>query len=262
MTDKDLRNKARFVTMDEIVNTCLMDIREPSDELYELFLHYAYKIFEDLNTGGYFGLKRKALTMNDTYTINLPEDAIDWVVLAQIEGATIRELTKDVSIPLNFKDLYDRGKLTKAVVNENEGKVLYSFAGNTITGEDVGQNFGWLKKHNSPAYFRYDDSCGQFIFKPNETDFKHVYVEYIADMSNQGKETQVPRIMRRLIEAYVHWQYYEHEPNPDINTSRQRDRKFQLYDIEMTKFQAINNDLSIEDIRELFYDAYTLTVNY
>lgn len=245
--------------MTEVVDTALMDL-DLGEELFEKFLHFGLKLYEDLITDGWYGIKDTILDMSAYKSITLPKDCIDWIICGVQVGTHVYAFTHDSNMGMNFKELNDAGTLTSVLATEQEefGKTFSGYLNEM--GEDVGKLFGLKFKHNSEGYFQENEELGEIYFNSNKVTDGKVFLRYISDCSIHEGETLVHRNAKSMMVSYIQWQYHLH--NTDLNKKRMAGVYQELYAQEYDRFVQREVKWGIEEIKEVVYDAYSLTPNY
>jgi hypothetical protein len=254
------KKKPGYIPLSEVVYSALMDVQE-TEARFEQYLHWAIKGYQELNTEGHLGVRHKELPISAYKTVALPDDCVDWTLIGIKQGTEIRAFTKNNNMHLDFQRENERGDLPPAMLSEIEEKGYYFYGTYNIKGEHPGKHFGLKLKNNSAGYFRENKEERIIELHPNTTQtITRVYLEYISDCTDYAGVIMVHLNMRPVLEAFIHWKdaYFSSNPNKVRLTGLRQEQYKEEYD----KFVAKNNDLTVEDIEEILFDAYSLSPNY
>jgi hypothetical protein len=245
--------------LSEVIYTLLAK-KQYGEEYYELFLIYALSAHEMYNTHGYFGKKTIEVTPTAFNVIYLPNDCLEWISLDVLKGVHLFSYARSWNMIKKFQELDKEGQL-KAGLNYLNEIEQYQFVAELDTeGYEVGKIFGMRAKYNEEGFYNYDRAKREIYIKPLSNPAGKLYLTYISNCIDSKEEALVHPNFVQAYEAYMDWQYHEHSDN-QVMYRRAKDKE-RMYNNEMMKLNALEMDLSMEDIEEVVWDSYSLVPLY
>ncbi len=253
----------RYQLLDNIVRSALMQksyplhyyiqgLKSASDCLRELTFDY----LRNVNT--------IQLPIDTTGVADLPCDYVDFVKIGVPVSQYIRPIVQKQSInrlqnldntgnPIVYGDavLMDNSIFSPSIINS-----LAWFNG-TISdnGEPLGRMYGY-NAGNIQDGFKIIRERGQIQLDQN-IDANFVVLEYISDGQSSDNATQVHPYAQKTIEAYILWQFKEHNRSYSMGERQAAQMEFNA---QRRILRARLNDLTKDDYQRIVRKSLTGTI--
>jgi hypothetical protein len=202
-----------FYTLSAVVEMCLADAQE-TQHRYQQFLRWAIWQYREFNFDTSQQIKGAKLSMNDVKAIELPLDFVDWVrVVGIVDGkATVLDVNMDIP-------------LVSSVATKGNYDAIYS-----RDIKDFFHNYGQFQRNGvqpwtSKGHFRMDKDNNQILFSSTVTTGE-IYLEYIGDGIEPGRDTIVNPYIMESLRQYVHFQRIRFSKTANQYDKEQAKREF------------------------------------
>lgn len=235
---------SRYVSMDSIVKSAIIDTGDNTEHAYQSFLHWGFQCARDLSFDTALEIKTVRLTMSDAKTINLPNDLVDYTKVGVVIGDRVKVYIVNTRLEI-ANDVDECGNpVDKPTTNYlYGGGYLGSFGGYYFMNYLGGTIFGYGGTCNNPGYCVLDKARNQISFS-SEVDKTDVYLEYITDGVNPDGESLVQRYCEQAVIYYILWKRKERSQRFPM-TEKIHARK--LYYNELRLARARLTAFSLED---------------
>ena len=242
----------------------LLDLDSYTTALKKKVTQYAILGFQNLNLYVMPQVKVAYLNQNENYTVDLPNDFIDYLKIG------IDACGKIVTFSLNESLVTPRagclkacGCETKKTCKHSDSETFgllgssfflsndgYYFAEHFRNGQYVGEMFGFGGGVGI-AEFRIDEANRQIAidrFLPN----KEIILEYLSSGISKDGSTTVPREAVEVIRAYIHWQMiWYNDRVPAVH----KQQKQQQYYVEYNKLQKLESSFTMDEYLDNKYSV-------
>jgi len=262
-------NTRGFVNINYVVNLVLLDLDNHTTSLRKKITQYAILGYQNLNMYIMPQIKVAYLKQNDNFTVNLPNDFIDYLKIGINHNGTVITLSMNDNMAFPRADcLEECGCETPKTNSDDVSKTVsilgskyidpgygYYFAEHYRNGQYVGEMYG-MGGGVSFAQFRVDDANRQIAidkFLPN----KEIILEYKSSGISQDGSTVVPRESVEALRAYIHWQLSWYSTKiPAV----QKQQFQQQYYVEYNKLQRFKSSFTMDEYLDNKYSVSTRTV--
>lgn len=244
-----------FTSLDTIVRSVLLQKALPV-HYYVQFLKYSADCYRELAYDSLRAINTIELPIDQRMkAANLPCDYIDWVSVGVPVGQFVRPLVqRDTINPLTKKTAQGQPTtygIPAPVVQDFfflQGYWWYSNIDDL--GENLGRMFGGTPSPSNS--FKVIPERGQIQF--DEAMASTVCVlQYISSGQSMDNVTRIEPLAQACIEAYMDWKYKSHSKRFSAGEAEQG---FQHYKIELRRFRARKDELTIPDIRQAIFKSY------
>jgi hypothetical protein len=208
------------------------------DDRYNIkFKQWVIDCFSELGMDGMpTSIKNKWLTMSDNFTIDFPDDYIDYVVIGVPYGGRMWSFTKDEGIITTRSE--ECGDITLDA-NRGEGQ---------NRGEPVKDAYGMPGGLNE-TYFVDDKKNRRFVFRGKQQS--EVLLIYKTTGISLTGETLIPRQYVATIRAYLHFKWSEFTDQPENKQMKLEAR----YYYEKKKLRKKEYKITMDEIKDVFYSS-------
>lgn len=245
-----------FTSLDTIVRSVLLQKGLPL-HWYMQLLKYSSDCYRELAFDSLRAINTVELLIDQRMkAANLPCDYIDWVKIGIPEGQFVRPLVQRDTINRLTNYTAQGQPITYGVPNNQiqdfffwPGYWMYSNIDDL--GENLGRMFGGTAGFQNNS-FKVIPERGQIQF--DETLAATVCVlEYISSGQAINNTTKIDLMSQACVEAYMDWKYKSHSKRFSAGEAEQA---FQHYKIELRRFRARKDDVTIQDIRQTIFRNY------
>lgn len=196
-------NSKTYRPLTELVNEALMDAglgNEWKERHVRWAIKYAEEIFDDWNPQ----VKTVELEITPYKAIQLPVDAIDWILVGVRNGHDVMTFVHDRTIATVFDKDENGAKVANSEPDYQDGfnsspvvsddtVPYYGFNNFNALGENTGQLFGNLVKDNGLGYFTENKNkdVSEIQFKFNIAAGSKAYLMYIVSGLSVEGETMI-----------------------------------------------------------------------
>ena len=202
--------KTGYKRLDYVVAQVQNNLKDYSTTNYQRILQFAINGYKELNYTILPTIKVDYFKLSDIYTIDFPDDYVDYVMIAMDIGGRLVTLSVNPKIPLSRK----RNDCGEPIVdftsnlNTDVGYLLpytngYFFASTYRNGQYVGERFAHGGGFNRYGYFRVDYEMKRFQFQ-NTIPNVEIVMEYKSTGIDCNGDALVPDDAVQAIVAYVH----------------------------------------------------------
>lgn len=231
---------SRYVNIDSIVKSAIIDIGDTTEHSYQRFLHWAFECARDISFDTALEVKTVRLTMSNAKTIDLPPDLVDFTKVGVVMGDRVKTYIINSRLEISH-DVDECGNpVDKPTTTGLDGLSLGGYYFNNYLGGTV---FGYGGTCNNIGYCRLDKKRNQLVFS-SEVDKTDVYLEYITDGANPDGESMVQQYCAKAVKLYILWM--RKEGSRRFNET-EKDRAERLYYNELRKARARLTAFSLDD---------------
>lgn len=231
----------------DIVREWLIEKGEGQDNLYKRMYFIGTSGLRELHMDVNGLVKIVELTINDTDTVDLPSDYLQYskVGLCGADGR-IHSLGLDNNLCLNkiYDDCGTRLPHTQIeggdgiIVSENGVNTPWTFAPG-VFGEQGGM-FGLGGGNNANGYFRYDRASNQLLLANMRVPSTSIILEYISDLSaTEDGDFIVHPFDIQALKEWMSWRYIANNMNASLGEKVNRERMF--YNARLKMNQRYNS---------------------
>lgn len=200
----------------------------------------------------------KNIEVNDDGSLDLPDDYLDDIMLANDAGATLQAIPhKDSINPLRVHNTTTGLFESQASgIDQHPDGIFFPFVGWTWYwnisdyGEPTGRLFG--ATGGNPNGYKVIKERRQ-IQLYGDTGGGSRILQYISDGQSVDAASQVDSLAFQTIQNYIVW---KRSPNADNEFSPEA----RMFANSRRKLRARLNPLTVTDIRNILYEAYTATM--
>lgn len=220
-----------YVSLNYIVNLVLMDINENTSVKRKKALQYAILGLTRLNLYTLDTVRTAYLRQNDNFTVDVPNDYIDYTKVGVIIDGQLITLSLNPDIPFP-----DKNKC--APVENPEDAGVFSLFGNDFYFPDFG--YSYLDYYRNGQYigeqyglggglglfeFRYNEEDRQIAFSERANDGE-IILEYKSSGINKDGSSIISREAVEPLRRWVHWQLDEYNDKIAQSAKTRRERLF------------------------------------
>lgn len=235
---------SRYVTINSIVKSAIIDTGDNTEHSYQRFLHWAFECARDISFDIALEIKTVRLTMSDAKTIDLPPDLVDFTKVGVVVGDRVKTYIVNTRLEIAH-DVDECGNpVDKPTTSFFDGSSLNSYYGGYYFRNYYGSTiFGYGGTCNNPGYCRLDKARNQLVFS-SEVDKTDVYLEYITDGVNPDGESMVQKYCEQAVKYYILWRRKESSGRfPATEKQRAEDQYYN----ELRKARARLTAFSLDD---------------
>lgn len=248
-----------FRNLDYVINSVMADLLEPSTVNYQRYLKWAIDCYNDLTLYRFPSIKTVELKVKDNFTVDLPDDYVDYVAIGVMLSGKLWTLTRndrlypkpiqDCNVPLETA--------TKDLNSQFAGITPYGyiFGGSFRNGQYVGEQFAYGGGWNHQGYYHVDIANRRIEFS-NVIRGKKILLEYIANGVSCDGTAEVPFASVPVFTSYIHWMKAEHDNKVPESF---KERKRQLYYIEYNKYAHLTLMFTMDEFLDYKYRTVKMT---
>lgn len=200
------------------------------------------------------------LDVSDTGSADLPCDFVDWVKIGAEVGQYVQPLVQkqginrlvnrdSAGLPINFPN--------DSIINTDSVNFPFNngWFGSYWWGNGFQDNYPWygFNAGNIQDGFQVFRERNQ-IQSDQLLGATSIYLEYISDGQNSDDATQIHPYAQATIEAYIFWQFKEHNRSTGDG---ERQRAESLFTKEHRKLRARLNGLTKDDLMRIMRKGYS-----
>jgi len=255
-------NTSGYVNLNYVVNLVLMDLDEHTTSRRKKTLQYAILGLTDLNLYVLPSVAVQYLKQNDDFSIDLPDDFLDYIKIGIQVKDTIVTLTLNETLPFPNKNklkicpnsCVDEPSVTLNGTDYFLPGFGYYFAEHYRNGQYVGEMYG-LGGGLGLMSYRLNLEDRQIIL--SEMFNSDIVLEYKSSGIKTDGSSTIPRQAVQALRAYIHWQLIEHNDRLPANI---KERKRGLYLKEYDKLQYLTNLFTIDEYLDAKYQVSVQTI--
>jgi len=243
-----------YVNLDYVVRSVMSDLKQYTFHNYQALLQLAAEGFTDLNLFVTNNVKVAYLPINENFTVDLPEDFIDYVKIGILLNGKVWTLgyNKDIALPRTV----DRcGNTLPSIVScsSNDDDINFPtwgfyFANHFRNGQYVGELYGLGGGFNF-AYYTIDHDKRQIVLTDGVPK-EEIILEYKSSGIDAEGSTTIPRQAVRAIKEYVHWKRLEYDERVAMNIKMRREDQ---YYIQYEKLRFLESSFTLEEYLDHTY---------
>jgi len=245
-----------FTSLDTIVRSVLLQKALPV-HYYVQFLKYSADCYRELAYDSLRAINTVELPIDARMKAsNLPCDYIDWVEVGIPVGQFIRPLVQRDTINPLTKYTAQGQPTTYGIPNPVIQEFFFWpgywwYSNIDDLGENLGRMFGGTSQFQSNS-FKIIRERGQIQF--DEALAANVCIlQYISNGQAMDNVTRIDPLAQACIEAYMDWKYKSHSKRFSPGEAEQA---FTHYKIELRRFRARKDELTLPDIRQAIFKSY------
>jgi hypothetical protein len=187
-------NTSKYITVDEVVRSLLIQKGENTPHNYLRFLDIAHRGLKELTFDVLNDTNVALLTVDSTLRVDLPEDYVDYNFIGIVD---VRGRLQPLGHKNDIPKVGTGNTITPTYSSSIDEEALNQHGGG-IYGLGGGQN---QNGYYSPSI---DQENWQMIFTSTEVG-KLIYLEYISDGRKKGGATVIHPYAEEALRAYVFW---------------------------------------------------------
>lgn len=248
------------ISLDKIVKNILLKRRYPWHYYLE-FLIYAKDILREIAFDTDIIPSRYKLLPVENFTVQLPDDFVDYVSVSVRVDQYIHPLAEDVALQTvpNFDSNFQVQPYVQGVATEPNGNGLsgyysgytwpfsywYTYNWNSW-GENTGRQFGGIGTYIDT--FKIDRSKN--IIKINEglSGVSELLLTYISNGMDADSATHIDSYAQQPIESGSLWQFKEHNRT---YSAGEAERQRQIYLTDVKILRARKSSITIDNLKRL-----------
>jgi len=178
-----------------------------TDERYPMFLQIAISGLRDLSNDLQQVVTDVVLPVNDNYTVNLPSDYIDYLLIGQLRGGQIHSLGLNNNMgPLPKDSCGNTIPFSTTEGNENSSYFLdFNSSHFSEDGQYVGRSFGLGGGGNSIGTYKVHKELGYIALNNFAGD--EIILRYVSNISKVDGNFMVDEYMVEALKAWIFWKY-------------------------------------------------------
>ncbi len=248
-----------FRNLDYAIHSVMADNMEPSSVNYQRYLKWAIDCYNDLSLYRFPSIKTVELTVKDNFTVDLPEDYVDFVAIGVYLSGRLWTLTRNDR--LERKPIEDCNVPIESATQDLNGQFAgitpygYIFGGSFRNGQYVGEQFAYGGGWNHQGYYHVDIANRRIEFS-NVIRGKKLILEYIGNGISCDGTAEIPFASVPVFTSYIHWMSAEHDRTVGDG---QKERKRQLYYIEYNKYAHQTLMFTMDEFLDYKYRTVKMT---
>jgi hypothetical protein len=253
-----------YVSLNYIVNLVLMDINENTSVKRKKALQYAILGLTRLNLYTLDSIRTVYLTQNDNFTVDVPNDYIDYTKIGVVLDGQIITLSLNNDIP--FPDKNKCAPVNNASKDDTVFNLFgsdyyfpdfgYSYLDYYRNGQYVGEQYG-LGGGLGLFEFRYNPEDRQIAFT-DKANNGEIILEYKSSGINKDGSSIVPREAVEPLRRWVHWQLDEYNDKIAQSAKTRRERLFLEAEADLRHFNFI---FTIDEYMDNKYSVSKQTIS-
>lgn len=195
-----------YKNLDYIVARVQSDTGDNSTTNYQRYLQWAINGWKELNLAIMPNIKVGYFTISDIYTVDWPDDYIDYTLIGLVVGGEVVTLSVNPKIPLSRKKDECGEEIVDAVASVASGNKLFDsflIAPHFRNGQYVGEQYAQGGGFNRYGYFRVDHDMRRFQFQ-NIMPSLEIVIEYKSSGIDDMGNATVPDDATQCLVDYVH----------------------------------------------------------
>ena len=234
-------SKAQFVTLDEVIQSLLVEEGKNSEHEYLRYFNLGLKGLKELSFDVVKNIKTIELQINDVSAITLPPDYVRYTRIAVVDSdGELNTLGRKSNMAL----------LQSADKSDSDSDTLdppvFSYGMWTRYGQGGGNN------HN--GYYRENHDAGTIEF----SDMKNgtsVVLEYISDGSAglSGEEIKIHSFAEEALSAYIYWKSIYRKRAINMNEKMLAEKNYYNQKrLARARMQSFTKDEALQTTRKAF----------
>lgn len=227
---------------------------------YVNFLKYAADCVRELAIDSAHAINEVELTIDQRdWTVNLPCDYVDWIKVGIPEGQYVRPLTQRESFN-RLTNYTSQGVPTTYGAGTPQNVDFPFWPGFWMfqNVDDLGESVGRLYGFGAALYqngFKVFPERGQIQLTQGLRS-RTIVLQYLSSGQTVNNATKIDPLCQACVEAYIDWKFKSHSKRFAPGEAEQA---FGHYKIELRRFRARKNDMTIADIKQAIFRNYVLT---
>lgn len=240
-----------------IVHSVATDLRETNTNNYPYYLKFALDCYRELNLFTLPSIKTVNLTFSDAFTVDLPDDYVNYTAIGVRIGRHIYLLGRDDKLVLNRSDECPTPIEEVLQAPDRFAQLFpygYFFSGAFRNGQYVGEQYAYGGGWNSKGYYRVDLEKHQIQFS-NIIPKTEIILEYKSTGMDCDGSVEIPYEAISAMTAFVHWkriQYDESIKNARFKALEMSDRERQ-WKIEFGKLRHYRLMFTVQEFMDSKY---------
>lgn len=248
------KNTRGYSNLDMIVRSVMVDLKDYAFRDHRRLLHLAAQGFTELNMFVINNVKSVLLPINENFTVDLPDDYIDYLKVGVKINGKVWTLgyNKEIALPREVNEcgltIASIVECSSEITSNNFPQWGFYFSNHFRNGHYVGELYGMGGGFNI-AYYRIDPEKRQIVLT-DSVPKGFVILEYLSSGVSAEGATTVPLQAVSAVKEYVHWKRIEYDNNVAMNLKQRRQS---LYYIEFEKLSDFENTFTLEEYLDHTY---------
>lgn len=205
------------------------------DERYPMFLQIAISGLKDLAHDLKHIVTDAILSVNSNYTVDLPSDYVDYMVIGQVSNGIILSLGLNENLaPLGVDSCGNSTYNLSTGSNEASGGFInYASTSFSEDGQFVGRKYGAGGGGNSVGTYKIFKSQGYIAL--NNYSGSEIILRYFSNVEKIDGNFMVDEYMVESLKAWIYWKYVQRKRSYDrgekmdaMSTYNREKRKSQI----------------------------------
>lgn len=248
------KNTKGYSNLDAIVRSVMVDLKDYTFHNYRPLLHIAAQGFTELNMFVINNVKTVRLPVNENFTVDLPDDYIDYTKIGIVINGKVWTLgyNKEIAMP---REVDECGETIASLINcsadspENSSQWGFYFSSHFRNGRYVGEIYGMGGGFNF-AYYNIDPEKRQIVLTDGVPK-GFIYLEYLSSGVSAEGSTTVPRQAVQAVKEYTHWKNVEYDFK-NVPMNERKNREAQYY-IQFEMLADFENTFTLEEYLDHTY---------
>ena len=234
-------DKGQFITLDEIIQSLLVDEGKSSEHEYLRYFNIGLSGLKELSFDISRIVKTIQLELNDVSAIILPPDYVKYIKIAATDSSGgLHTLGRDTNITLLT------GSTRTTSNSDSIDPPIFSFGLWTRYGQGGG--------NNANGYYRENFDNGTIEFSDRGAG-STIILEYISDGSSglSGDEIKIHSFASEALSSYIYWKSIQRKRAINMNEKMLAEKDFYNQKrLARARMQSFTKDEALQTTRKAF----------
>ena len=234
-------SKAQFVTLDEVIQSLLVEEGKNSEHEYLRYFNLGLKGLKELAFDVSKNIRTVQLELNDVSSVVLPPDYVKYTRISVTDSSGIlNTLGRE-----NNMTLLEGAKRTTSI-SDTLDPPTFSYG--------MWSNYGQGGGNNVNGYYRENHDAGTIEFSDMKAGTT-VVLEYISDGSTglSGEEIKIHSFAEEALTAYIYWKSIHRKRAINMNEKMLAEKNYYNQKrLARARMQSFNKEEALQTTRKAF----------